>query len=398
MRMQWIPMLLFLAANVALDVAIFRKLRRGRRLPAVKAWSFLSLSAVLLAVIVVILLSLSRGVSDSSFHYIMLGLYAYFAFYLPRYIAGLLWLPGLFAKKGGKVRHWWTHFASAVGIGLFAMLLWGYFVTPYTTNVERVTLEYEGLPAEFDGYRIVHISDLHLGTYNGDTTFVAKCVREINSLKPDAVCFTGDLVNRQTNEAKPFASTLKRLKAKDGVFAVLGNHDYDDYMNWPTEQEKQADRRALQSLESGDAGWRLLMDEAELVQRDEASIAIVGMQNVGDPPFTVYGDLKKACTGLSDSTFKVLLQHNPWDWRHEVLGKTNIQLMLAGHTHAMQMMFTIFGRKYSPAAWRYSEWGGKYEENGQVLYVNIGLGMVGMPARIGSATPEITLITLKKKR
>ena len=188
---------------------------------------------------------------------------------------------------------------------------------------------------------------------------------------------------------------LQRVQAPDGVFSILGNHDYDDYVPGITEAEKMADRKALCDMQTG-MGWQLLNDEHRFLVRGNDSIAMIGTENYGDPPFPIYGSFSRAYPTLNDSLFKVCMQHNPYAWRATVLKDTNIDLMLAGHTHAMQFMLSFMGHRWSPSAWRYKEWGGLYSEGHQRLYVNIGLGMVGVPMRIG-ATPEITLITLKRK-
>ena len=391
------PFIVAVVLNLLLDWLIMRKLRRSPRGGKWKSRLHLVLTVALTALLVVIVALPVRQVGNGQMHLVMWLIFTYFAFYLPKYFALLVWLPGLlpcFAARGKRV---FTHAATVVGVLLFAVLWWGALVNPYRTQVRRVDLSFSNLPASFEGYRIVHFSDAHLGTYNGDTAFVARYVKEMNDLRPDVICFTGDLVNRQTSEAEPFVKVLSRLRARDGVFSVLGNHDYDDYMQWPAEAQKLADRAALVALQRK-AGWDLLNDEHRAIVRGTDTIMIIGTENVGDPPFPVYGDLHRAYPTPTDSLFKVMLQHNPYAWRQDLLKNSNIALTLSGHTHAMQMMLTVLGRDYSPAAWRYGEWCGAYHEGEQVLYVNIGIGMVGFPARLGSALPEITVITLHKKK
>lgn len=394
MRIFWLPIIIALVINLLLDTLIFKKLKASPRYGKLKSRVHLALTVVLFAVFAAIFFLPVRSVNDNTMHTVMWLIFTYFAFYIPKYLAFIAWLPSLLCKERGK--RVGLHIATVVGIFFFGVMWWGALVNPYRTQVREVTLEYDNLPAAFDGYRMIHISDAHLGTYGGDTTFVAKYVQQINDLNPDVVLFTGDLVNRQTSEALPYREVLSRLKARDGVFSVLGNHDYDDYIEWPTEEEKLADRRRLIDLQ-GEAGWTMLNNDHRLIARGSDTIAIVGTENYGDPPFPQYGNLNEAYPNVNDRRFKVLLQHNPFAWRDDVLKHSNIDLMVAGHTHAMQMMITLFGHDYSPSAWRYDEWGGLYREGNQALYVNIGLGMVGFPARLGSATPEITIITLKHK-
>lgn len=256
-------------------------------------------------------------------------------------------------------------------------------------------LAFDRLPDAFDGYRIVQWSDAHLGTYDGHTAIVEKQVQAINDLHPDLICFTGDLVSRETNEAEPYREILSRLHAPDGVFSVLGNHDYDNYVHWDDENAKLADRKALCDLQTG-IGWRLLNDDHAIIRRGNDQLVLIGTENFGDRPGEKQGNLAKAYSGLRDGNFKILLQHNPYAWRANTLTNSNIDLMLAGHTHAFQMMLTLGKWRLSPARLKYREWGGAYNEGDRWLYVNIGTGMVGPPMRIG-ATPEITVITLKKK-
>lgn len=271
---------------------------------------------------------------------------------------------------------------------------WGALVTRTDYEVKEITLQFDNLPSQFDGYRMVQFSDLHVGSYAGDTTYVAELVDAINGLDANIIFFTGDLVNRQTDEVLPFVPTLSRLNAPDGVFSILGNHDYGDYKNWESPEAKIQNNLWMAQLQAN-MGWSLMNNCDTVINRGNQSITLIGVENWGEPPFSQYGKLSTAHPALNDDNFKILLSHNPKHWRGEVLPKSNIDLMLSGHTHAMQIEINLFGTRLSPSAWVYPEWGGIYEENGQILYVNIGIGEVAIPMRIG-ATPEITLITLKK--
>ncbi len=320
-------------------------------------------------------------------------LLAYFVINVPKWLWGIFYgigsIKGMRSDVATILKAAGTFIAA---VSLFAILQ-GTFFTPYKVAVTEVPVSFKSLPQAFDGYRIVHISDAHLGTFGSDTTFVASCVNTINGLHPDAVCFTGDLVSMTAEEAKPFVSVLSRIKAKDGVFTILGNHDYAHYMPMLNDQQKEADLNELCELQRS-MGWRLLDNESAIVRRGNDSIAIVGTANYGDPPFPVFGDYGKATQGL-DGVFKVHMQHNPYMWRSALVGKADAPLTLSGHTHAMQFVLHLAGTRMSPSSWRYSEWGGLYMEGSQALYVNTGLGMVGPPFRIG-VPPEITVITLKK--
>ena len=324
-------------------------------------------------------------------------LFSYFSFYIPKYLAliahAFMWGVGLIRKKTPKYS---GIIASAIAVITFIAMWWGALITSKSVEVKRVEMEFANLPVQFDGYTIAQFSDFHLGSYGSDTSYPALVVDSINQLKPDLIVFTGDLVNRCTDEAEPFASTLSRLRAADGVLSILGNHDYGDYMEWDSPEARVANNERLCTLQHK-MGWTMLNNADTLITRGENRICVIGVENWGEPPFPKYGKLSKAHHSLNDSDFKILLSHNPRHWRGEVIPKSNIDLMLAGHTHAMQIELGFFGIRLSPSAWRYDEWGGLYEQDSQKLYVNIGLGEVAIPMRVG-ATPEITLITLKRKK
>ena len=245
------------------------------------------------------------------------------------------------------------------------------------------------LPAAFDGYRIAHISDLHLGTYGRDTAFVHRFVGRVNALRPDAVLFTGDLVNVSAAEAEPYVGLLARLSAPDGVTSVLGNHDYCEYGRYATRDGALRQRDMVVEYER-EMGWQLLRDSSVVVRRGADSIALIGVENTGRPPFPARGNLKKAMCGLQEGIFKILLTHDPSHWRSEVLPATDIDLTLSGHTHAVQLRIGGF----SPARWVYPEWGGLYVEGGRALHVSVGVGGT-VPFRLG-AWPEIDIVTLRR--
>ena len=375
---------------IAIDVFICRRLRRsGYRWPAWFNAALAVLTAGLATAVTVMPLS-EATTSNSTFVTGQYMLYTFFALAVPKALGSLVYGIGRLIKQ-----RWMTVCAFLVAALVFGVMWWGAVVTPGKVEVNEVELYFDRLPDAFDGYRIVQWSDTHLGTYNGRTAIVEKQVKTINSLHPDMICFTGDLVSRKTDEALPYRDLLASLHAPDGVFSVLGNHDYDNYVRWNDDKAQVADRKALCDLQET-AGWRLLNDDYALIKRGDDQIVLIGTENFGDHPFEKRGNLAKAYSGLNDGNFKILLQHNPYAWRANTLTNSNIDLMLAGHTHAFQIMLTLGNWRWSPACYRYPEWGGAYHEGNQWLYVNIGTGMVGPPMRIG-ATPEITVITLKKK-
>ena len=284
-------------------------------------------------------------------------------------------------------------FVKGLWFLLLPWLAWTYgtMVERNCFRVKRVEVESSRLPASFDGYRVVHISDMHLNSFAGRERALQRAVDKINALNPDVVLFTGDLVSLGHWELDGMQDILAGIRAKDGVFSVLGNHDYSEYHRWPSKQE-QAEAVEMLKHRQRDMGWRLLLNENEPIARGADTISIIGVENIsGDRHFRTYGDLAKAMQG-ADGAYKILLSHDPSHWRKEVVGKSDIDLMLAGHTHAMQVM--LFG--WSPSSLIYDEWGGLYSEGEQSLYVNRGLGQTVFKARIG-AMPEITLLELRHK-
>ena len=283
-----------------------------------------------------------------------------------------------------------------IALSSLGLLLYSSAVTPYQINVSNIDIEFDNLPKAFDNYKIVQFSDLHLGSYISGSTFIDELVDSINAQNANITVFTGDIVNRQSNEMAVYTECLKKLCSPDGVFSVLGNHDYGDYMHWESEEMKKLDVESLVSMQQR-MNWTILNNSHTIIRNGNDSIALIGVENWGDPPFKMYADLSSSYPNLNDSTFKILLSHNPAHWDAEIIDKTNIALTLSGHTHAMQCAFNIFGKYISPAVFRYSRWSGLYtNQEKQYLYVNSGIGEVAIPARIG-VKPEITVITLHCK-
>lgn len=394
MRLPIIPLLVFLVLNVFVDTYIYGILKHRFRslLPSkIQLWSANALFILILAVICLP----KRNCSNGMLMAMMWMLYTYIAFYLPKYLFVIIDLiakiPCLFKRH----RLSWLSITGAVlSVVTFVALWWGALVNRFNIDVKDVEIEIAGLPDGFDGYRIVQFSDMHVGTFGNDTTFVSTFVDRINALNPDLIVFTGDIVNSKTTELPPFVAPFSRLNAPDGVYSILGNHDYGDYSEWPSAEAKKGNLELMKKLQA-DMGWHLLLNETVMLRQDGDSIALIGVENIGDPPFKVYGSLSKAYPQLSDSVSKILLTHNPAHWADSISGNADMRvpLSLSGHTHAMQL--EILG--WSPAKYRYPTWDGLYNDSDKQhqLYVNIGGGTVGFPARVG-ATPEITLITLKK--
>ena len=286
-----------------------------------------------------------------------------------------------------------SQMALLIGGGLTAGLAYG-ISNRYRYQLTRVKLSLEDLPDEIKGLRIIQISDIHSGSLD-DPTAVAKGVEMIMNEKPDLIFFTGDLVNDRAGEIVPYLKVFNQLKAPMGVYSILGNHDYGDYVSWHTEESKKENLAILKQHHS-DLGWRLLVNEHVLLERNNKKIALIGIENWGARGFTKYGDMKKAVAGLENVNvgMKILLSHDPSHWEAEVRKDyRDIALTLSGHTHGMQFGIDIPGFKWSPVQYVYKQWAGLYQEENQSLYVNRGFGFIGYQGRLG-VLPEITLIEL----
>lgn len=290
-------------------------------------------------------------------------------------------------------------FISALALGIaalpFGALLYGMFRGKYRYKVLQYELSFKDLPKAFDGYKITQISDIHSGSFDNPEK-IKYGIDLINKQQSDALFFTGDLVNNKASEMEPWMATFSDLKAKDGLYSVLGNHDYGDYVAWPSAAEKAANLDRLKEMQAA-MGFKLLLNEHAYIEKDGARIAVVGVENWGKGGFKKAGDLNKAVSGISKNDFKILLSHDPSHWEAEVIPHPqHFHLTLSGHTHGMQFGIEIPGWiKWSPVKWRYKQWAGIYEDLGQFINVNRGFGFLGYPGRVG-IWPEITVITLKK--
>ena len=279
-------------------------------------------------------------------------------------------------------------FALIPALGVMGWFAFGFIEGWKRLELKHITFTSPDLPPYFDGYRLVQITDFHLGSFPPGNDFVQKVVDATNNEEPDMILFTGDLVNNQASEVEPYLDTLGQLHAQDGIYSIWGNHDYCEYGNNHSIGALKRNRRMLYGYQES-LGWHQLMNEHHVVSHGMASIAIIGVENPGQPPFTNRSNLKKAMKGLNPDMFKILLSHDPHHWRREVVGK-KIQLTLAGHTHAGQLKIG----KWTPARMAFKEWGGAYWIGEQMLYVSSGIGG-SFPFRLG-AWPELTVITLKR--
>lgn len=285
----------------------------------------------------------------------------------------------------------WLGFLS--GGTLFGTLLYG-FSNKYNYKVHKKTLHFSNLPQSFKGLKIVHISDIHSGSLL-NVKSVEKGVKLINEIKADIILFTGDLVNDRATEMAPLFETFKKLSAPMGVYSVLGNHDYGDYVRWPDNGiSKEENLEKLKKIQA-DMGWKLLMNENIVFEKGNEKIALIGIENwSAKPNFPKHGRLDLAYKGVENIPFKILMSHDPSHWDAQIRPDyPDIDLTLSGHTHGMQFGVEVPGFKWSPVQYVYKEWAGLYEQESQKIYVNRGFGFIGYPGRVG-ILPEITVIEL----
>jgi len=274
----------------------------------------------------------------------------------------------------------------------FFIIIYAIFKALYRFKVHHLHIKTKHAPESFNGLKIVHISDLHLGSFNFRYHILDRAVSLINHLEPDLIFFTGDLVNNFAWELKGWGKVLKKLEAKKGKFAVLGNHDYGDYSSWETPELKKRNFESIKYFYKK-INFKLLLNEGTQIQKDGLDIAILGVENWGNPPFKKYGDLAKAMEPVKKIPLKILLSHDPTHWPEEVVDHTDIYLTLSGHTHGMQAGVNLKNKQWSPIKYKYKHWAGLHQEGDQYLNVNRGLGWLGFPGRLGMR-PEITCIEI----
>lgn len=309
---------------------------------------------------------------------------------VPKVLFVLSSLMGRLVRRVFGLRRNWGNYAGLLLVlGQLYVLFTGSMIGTDRLAVNEVTIEFDDLPTAFDGYRIAQFSDIHLGSMR--TELLERAVAEINKQHPDLIAFTGDIQNMRPQELTRFAPVLARLKAKDGVYSVLGNHDYSRYMPKLDEAHKQANERLTRSFQTS-IGWNLLLNDNRIIRRSADSIVVAGEENDGRPPFPQKADLGKTLRGVSAQSFVVMLQHDPSAWRRSILPKSKAQLTLSGHTHGGQASF--FG--WRPTELLGREDAGLYREGNRALYVSTGLGGF-VPFRF-HMDPEVVVITLKKSR
>ena len=333
----------------------------------------------LLFVTATVLLSLERDFVPDDMTWLNVYLIAIGLLVAPKLIFAV---GSLFGKKGRLV-------SLALAPVVWFVVLYGSFVGNQRLEVKRVELSFTDLPQSFDGYRIVQFTDIHLGSM--DAAFLQEVVDSINAQKADMVAFTGDIQNKMPSEIKPFMKQLKKIKSKDGVFSVMGNHDYVYYIDDDTPPPvRYANERQLVRLQQ-DLGWQLLLNSYRVVKHGGDSIIVSGLENDGENRFPQEGNINQALAGVARNEFIVMMEHDPSAWKRKILRECHAQLTLSGHTHGMQ--FELFG--WSPLSLLRKENDGLYRMGSRCLYVSKGVGGV-VPFRFG-ATPEIVVITLRKQ-
>ncbi len=357
-------------------------------------WGLMGLSLVSLIVVVFANRSMSKALRNFLFAFIFINLSSLLVFDVVLFIEdltrGIRWI---FMQEPILRSAWFIYpglILSALPTLLFGL---GMIIGPYRYRVLSADMQIENLPPAFEGFKIVQISDVHAGSFYNKNA-VARGVGMINDLHPDAIFFTGDLVNDEASEIEPFMDLFASLKAEHGVFSILGNHDYGDYVMWPSKEMKAANLQRLKDLQR-EMGWDLLLNEHRYIQKGEDQLAIIGVENWGKG-FGQKGDLTAAVDGCLAET-KLLLSHDPTHW-DEVVTKDfqDIDLTFSGHTHGAQMGIEWGKLRWSPIQLRYKKWAGRYVNGGQQLYINRGFGFLGYPGRLG-IWPEITQITLVRR-
>lgn len=413
-----LALLIFTAVILLIDFYTFKGLKKIEVNLSYQTKRILNTLFWIVPVIIIfgiLFLFLFRESSDPA--YAMVYVHSFSGFFLAMYIPKLvfilfnifddIWHSARLAafkikrkktvKNDGKIitRHQFLTRAGLITAGLpFLSILYGIAWGRFNFIVRRSNVEFKNLPDVFDGFKIAQISDFHLGSFLTHPDKVTEVVELVNAQNPDLILFTGDFVNNVSQEAEKFISVISKLKSKYGNYSILGNHDYGEYVPWPSQDKKEENLQRLISLQQ-EMGFKMLMNSNDKIYIGDEYISLIGVENWGLPPFPQYGDIKKATEGVDKESFKILMSHDPTHWDEQILGYTDIDLTLSGHTHGAQFGIEIPGWRWSPVDLRYKRWGGFYKEGNQRLNVNTGIGFIGFPGRVGMP-PEVGLITLRK--
>ncbi len=411
----YVFVIIFSSIILIVDLYTYRGLRKlftrkNRKAKEIIFYFFWLVPLVLISGLILFLLYRSKLNNESHLPYFHLFSGYFILFYLPKLVFIIFNLVDdliilfkkVFKRKESKLatngepitRKQFLAKAGIITAGIpFLSIAYGIKWGRFNFTVRNQNLTFKNLPAAFNGLKIVQISDFHLGSFIGNEKQIREAVEVINLQEPDVLLFTGDFVNNVVSEADAFKGILSNLEAKLGKYSVLGNHDYGDYVRWNSEKEKIENFERFKAFQQ-EIGFDLLMNQSRKFKVNDDEIDILGVENWGLKPFPQYGDLTKAMENTHKDSFKILMSHDPTHWDEQVLGKTDIDLTLSGHTHGAQMGIEIPGFRWSPVSLRYKRWGGLYTEANQKLYVNTGIGFIGFPGRVGMP-PEITVIELR---
>ena len=394
MKLYGIVLVFLLLIIIVPDIFFYRKLRNIKSKPI-----FIILHLLFPIFFSTFFIYIKIGMEHMhNFRVVWWVMWLYFVFliiYIPKLLhITTYFINYLFKKKHQRDIRFLNPFRIVISTFIVVYLLVSAFITPRNFEVTYAEIPIEGLPSVFDDFKIVQLSDIHLGSWNGDFEKINPIIELVNHQNADMIVFTGDMVNNFATETYGWDSSFLELKAKYAKLAVLGNHDYGDYTHWKSEFDRHENKRKIM-LAIERFGFRLLLNENVVVRKDSDSIFIAGVENWGKTTEYRYSNLDNAIAGIPDSVNFILLSHDPNHWDAEVLGKEKIALTLSGHTHAAQTGIKIAGKLFSPAAFVFKRWAGLYQEDNQYLYVNRGVGYIGLPMLMG-VRPEITVITLKK--
>lgn len=406
--MRWIFFILFFGV---LEWYAFQAIKASTN-QRIWWWLYLSIATFLLINLFIGLLQFDRSRGFSTYETYSFGLFFAMAVF-QLMVGGMLLLEDLIRGMKGlinivsqtttsdnlylpKRRAFISQLAIALGMIPSGAIIYGMLKGKYNYQVLRYTLTYDDLPQSFDGYQITQISDIHSGSFD-NAEKVQYGIDLINQQESDIILFTGDLVNNIAKEMRPWQNQFSTLSARHGVFSVLGNHDYGDYYQWPSEQDKVDNMNQLSTLQK-EMGWTLLRNEHHFIQRGKERLVLLGVENWGTG-FKRAGDLEKTLENVEEKDFKILMSHDPSHWEAQILPHAfPIHLTLSGHTHGMQFGIEIPGWiKWSPVKWRYKQWAGVYEQGQQKINVNRGFGFLAYPGRFGM-WPEISVITLRRSK
>ena len=390
-KLSFLPVILIISLYILLHFYVLSGLQTYSSSPLLPLSFWLVVSLVTLSLIY----ALKRIQSYGMDYFFKFSTHAFLLLLSTELIFTAILIPGdIYRIFSQNLRNlFWVEFATLVAMISLLIIIYGMIRGKYAYKVIKHSLFFEDLPANFDGFTITQISDIHAGSFNNPKA-IQKGIDLINKQASDLFVFTGDLVNNKASEVLPWMGYFSQIKAPYGQFSILGNHDYGDYVKWNNEANKRAN---LQKLKNHHAtmGYRLLLDEHVTLHKNGQKIIIAGVENWG-LGFGERGDLKKALKSVNPNDFKVLLSHDPSHWEEQVKNyPVKIQLTLSGHTHGMQFGLEAFGIKWSPVKYRYAHWAGIKEENNRYLNINRGFGFLGFSGRIG-IWPEITVITLKR--